>query len=313
MCTRELQRVEARRLECASGHRFDAAKQGYFNFLTGRGTTFREDTASMVAARADFQSAGHYEPLADRVAELVAEHFTVAGAESGEGRQVKVLDVGAGTGYYLGRVLTRMTAPSGDRQGAVVQQSEPPPRAIAMDISRYAMRRAAKIPGVLAVVWDVWRAWPIADASADVVLNIFAPRNGDEFVRTVRPGGLAVVVTPLANHLREVAEPLELLEMADDKERAVRERLGDLFEEVASERVSGELKLSRTDAVRLSVMGPAGHHVDPASLEARLRGLPEPLRATAAFRIQVLRRRAVSRPKQNRPEEGRFGATDRAK
>lgn len=30
--------TQDRTLSCDAGHRFDAAKQGYFNFLTGKGT-----------------------------------------------------------------------------------------------------------------------------------------------------------------------------------------------------------------------------------------------------------------------------------
>ena len=48
----------ARTLVCGAGHSFDAAKQGYFNFLVGKGTVFEADTADMVAARFDFLSAG---------------------------------------------------------------------------------------------------------------------------------------------------------------------------------------------------------------------------------------------------------------
>lgn len=287
VCQQILHRVEVRRLECLSGHRFDAAKQGYFNLLTGRGTNFREDTAVMVAARADFQSAGHYLPLASRVAELVAENVQHTTAET-SATPLRVLDVGAGTGYYLGTVLKRLDdarPAAGDALGL------PTTHAIALDISRYAMRRAAKIPGALALVWDVWRPWPIADACVDVVLNVFAPRNGEEFARVTRPGGIAVVVTPLPGHLREVAEPLELLDIADGKEAAVVERLGAEFDVVAHDTVTYDLALSRADAVRLSVMGPAGHHIDPTELEARLMSEPEPMRTTAAFRIQVLQRR----------------------
>ena len=45
-------------LACRGGHSFDAARQGYFNFLVGKGTVFEADTADMVAARFDFLVAG---------------------------------------------------------------------------------------------------------------------------------------------------------------------------------------------------------------------------------------------------------------
>ena len=45
-------------LSCRHGHSFDAAKQGYFNLLVGKGTAFEADTAEMVAARTAFLDAG---------------------------------------------------------------------------------------------------------------------------------------------------------------------------------------------------------------------------------------------------------------
>ncbi|GHD12671.1 putative RNA methyltransferase [Zhihengliuella salsuginis] len=273
VCAARLVRRDRTQLACSSGHRFDAAKQGYFNLLTGRGTSFREDTADMVAARADFQAAGHYESLADAIAEAVGAH----GRLPGDGEPLRLLDAGAGTGYYLDRVLGRR------KPGAA--------EAVAADISRYAMRRAAKLADTLALVWDVWKPLPLADASIDVLLNVFAPRNGAEFRRVVRPGGIAVVVTPLPEHLRDVAETLQLLEIAGGKEAAVAETLGDAFAPVSSGTVRTTLELSRDDALRLAVMGPAGHHLDADGLRARLADGPAVLETTAAFRVQVLRRR----------------------
>ncbi len=92
-----------RTLECGAGHHFDAAKQGYFNFLVGKGTVFEADTADMVAARFDFLSAGHYQPLADAVAELAAPALL-----STPGKRPAVLDAGTGTGHYLRAVLDRV-------------------------------------------------------------------------------------------------------------------------------------------------------------------------------------------------------------
>src|SRR6478736_8743738 len=86
----------ARTLVCGAGHSFDAARQGYFNFLVGKGTVFEADSADMVAARFDFLSAGHYLPLADAVAGLAAPALREAPAGRG-----LVLDAGTGTGHYL--------------------------------------------------------------------------------------------------------------------------------------------------------------------------------------------------------------------
>ncbi|MGP5165063.1 putative RNA methyltransferase [Arthrobacter rhombi] len=264
--------AEGRTLSCPAGHRYDAAKQGYFNLLTGRGTSFREDSAAMVQARASFLASGHYAPLAEALAQEAA---TAASA-----RLPQLLDAGAGTGYYLDAVASALKESLGTR-----------PPALALDISRYAMRRAAKLPKTQALVWDLWRPLPVADAGVDILLNVFAPRHGSEFARVLAPGGLALVVTPLPEHLAEAMEPLGLLGIAAGKDESVATALGAEFEAVHTRTIRTSLHLSRDDAVRLATMGPAGHHHDDASTRARLETHPMPSAVTAAFRLQVFRRR----------------------
>ncbi|WP_375164260.1 putative RNA methyltransferase [Zhihengliuella sp.] len=292
---------EPRRLICPTGHRYDAAKQGYFNLLTGRGTKFREDTAEMVAARASFQTAGHYEALAAQVAATVVRHLDPVGATDAEA--VRIVDAGAGTGYYLDRVIGALESTATRRDHPEQRQGQEhcgsavrvPPQlevqAIALDISRYAMRRAARIRRTTALVCDLWQPLPLHDAGVDVLLNVFAPRNGAEYGRVVRPGGLVVVVTPLPHHLGEVRAVLGLLGIAEGKENAVAERLTGAFEECGSLTVETALELGADDAVDLAMMGPAGHHSDRAGIRARIDPAAAPFRTTAAFRVQAFRRR----------------------
>lgn len=261
----------ARMLSCPAGHRFDAAKQGYFNLLTGRGTAFREDTAAMVEARARFLAAGHYAPLAHALAEEASAVLPTG--------VPRILDAGAGTGYYLEAVAGALEAAAGTR-----------PPAVALDISRFAMRRAARLPRTRALVWDLWRQLPVADAQVEVLLDVFAPRNGGEFARVLVPGGLALVATPLPDHLSEAIGPLGMLSIGTGKEESVAAALGTGFEQLRSREIRTPLRLSDDDAVRLALMGPAGHHHDEAGIRRRLAGAPLPAVVTAAFRLQVFRR-----------------------
>lgn len=274
LCAGTLATVETgdRTLSCPAGHRYDAAKQGYFNLLTGRGTSFREDSANMVQARASFLAAGHYAPLAEALAQEAAEAVP--------NRLPRLLDAGAGTGYYLDAVATALAGSRGTR-----------PPSLALDISRYAMRRAAKLPRTRALVWDLWRPLPVADAGVDVLLNVFAPRNGTEFARVLAPGGLALVATPLPEHLAEAMAPLGLLGIKAGKDESVAAALGVEFEAVHTREIRTPLHLGEDDAVRLATMGPAGHHHDDASTRARLETHPMPPSITAAFRLQVFRHR----------------------
>src|SRR4051812_16813967 len=116
-------------LRCTEGHAFDIARQGYANLLTGKAHLGTADTPQMVAARAAFLGAGHFAPLAGLVAERAAARAV------GEGC---VLDAGAGTGHYLAAVLDRLP----ERPG------------VALDISKHALRRAARAhPRAGALTW----------------------------------------------------------------------------------------------------------------------------------------------------------------
>lgn len=235
-------------LQCQAGHRFDAAKQGYFNFLTGKGTNFIEDTGPMVQAREAFQERGYYTPLAEHIAQTVSQHH--------QRENLDILDAGAGTGYYLGKILQSVPAETCD--------------ALAIDISRYAMRRAAKLPNTTAVVWDVWRQLPTADHSRDIVLNCFAPHNPAEFHRVLRSDGLCVVVTGASDHLLEVREELGMLTVGADKQKSLVEKFAAHgLAHLSSRNLNYEMQLSSEDLYNLAFMGPAGHHLSPDSLREK--------------------------------------------
>jgi 23S rRNA (guanine745-N1)-methyltransferase len=184
----------------------------------------------MVAARVAFLEAGHYAPIAAAV--------VAAAGGGGVGAGGVVVDLGAGPGYYLAAVL----------------DASPGARGVALDSSRPALRRAARAhPGIVAVACDIWDALPVQDGIADVVLNVFAPRNPGEMRRILKPGGRLVVVTPTERHLRE----LELLKVHPEK----RERLHHDLGAPTAERLV-EFALELEDVAPLVAMGPNAHHHD---------------------------------------------------
>lgn len=264
-------------LKCVDGHSFDIAKQGYINLLTGKGTKFQPDTAPMVAARDDFLDAGHYEPLANELSTLVR-------AALGEDATARcIVDAGTGTGYYLQRIMASLASLESDVPGSRVD-------AIAMDISKFALRRAARRNSQAAnLVWDLWQPFPLEANLADVVLVIFAPRNSAEFARVLKPGGTLLVVTPLPGHLAEIAGPTSMLGIQAEKETALVKAMSGEFELTASHDVIVPLSLSAADVHNVALMGPAGHHLDPADLDRTVASLPEVNPTTAAFRISVFR------------------------
>jgi 23S rRNA (guanine745-N1)-methyltransferase len=260
------------RLACPSGHSFDAARQGYFNLLVGKGTSFEADSADMVQARSDFLGNGHYRSLADAVAAAVVPLLP-------EDRAA-VLDSGTGTGHYL-RILLDSAAAQ-DR----------PVAALGLDISKFALRRAARLnPEAVNLVWDIWQPLPLADNSVDAVTVIFAPRNAAEFARVLRPSGGLLVVTPRSGHLASLAAVTGMLGIEEGKEARLAEAMGGHFDAERTSDVDVPLALSRQEAADLAFMGPAGHHLDRDAVLARLDGLSEPITAEAKFQLVVFRPR----------------------
>jgi 23S rRNA (guanine745-N1)-methyltransferase len=164
---------------------------------------------------------------------------------------------------------------------------------VALDASRAALRQAARAhPRIGAVRCDVWRALPLADGAADLLLDVFAPRNGAEFARVLRPAGTLLVVTPTAGHLRELVSTLGLLRVDADKEERVAAGLASLFRQDGQEVLAQPMELSRTGVAALVGMGPSAWHADPARLDKAIAGLPEPVRVTASVRLARYRRTA---------------------
>jgi 23S rRNA (guanine745-N1)-methyltransferase len=244
-------------VRCPDGHSFDLARQGYLH-LTAGPVAHTGDTAEMVAARAAFLTAGHYDFISRALIEA-------APAEAG-----LVVDVGAGTGHHLAAVLDGCPGMVG----------------LAVDVSKPALRRAAKAhTRAGAVLADAWRGLPVVDGVAGVLLNVFAPRNGPEFARVLAPDGVLVVVTPTAAHLGELVAALDLLTVDATKDARVAASLGPRFVENTSAVYTKELGLSRAEVAALVGMGPSAWHAEPTALLTSVAALGEPVRVTAQVRV----------------------------
>ncbi len=230
-------------LRCQAGHTFDIARHGYVSLLTGSRATSGDD-AAMARARDRFLSTGRYVPIRQAVARLAAE---------GVPEQGTVVDVGCGPGYYLAGVLDRL----------------PGARGLGLDTSARALRSAARAhERAAAATWDVFRPFPLADGVADVVLDVFAPRNPSEFRRVLRPSGRLVVVRPTGRHLAELRGQVPGMVAIDPaKEERLHEALAPFFEAAETEQVEYVTSLTRTEAVDLVGMTPSARHVNRADLD----------------------------------------------
>ena len=244
---------------CPNGHSFDVARSGYLSLLPGDAKLGSADTAEMVAARDAFLEAGHF----DSLPEALAEEAELAAPPPG-----CILDLGAGTGWYLARLLDRLPGRPG----------------LALDLSKHALRRAARAhPRIAAVACDAWRPLPVRDHVAALVLSVFAPRNGPEIARVLQPGGTLLVVTPTGRHLAELVERLGLLTVDERKEERLAATLDahlDLERRVEHE---WTLDLAREDVANAVAMGPSARHVGPRAAESGAT-------VTASFAISIYRR-----------------------
>ncbi|WP_235174506.1 putative RNA methyltransferase [Tomitella biformata] len=263
--------VEGRAVRCAAGHSFDIARQGYVG-LTGGALKFTGDSPDMVAARERFLGAGHFEALLAAVAETSARVLPHWGAEGVPGPVV--VELGAGTGHYLARVL----------DGA------PSARGVAVDASKPAARRAARAhPRAASVLTDAWARLPVADGAADLVMSVFAPRNAEESARMLRPGGTVLVLTPGPGHLGELVGPLGLVNVDERKAERLEATMAGHFEAAEMVHIESRMNLSHKDIENVIGMGPSARHGDPAQRAAAIAALPERVTVTAAAIVTVFR------------------------
>lgn len=272
-------------LRCPAGHTFDIARQGYVSLLPSGATAGTGDTAAMVQARAEFLAAGHFASLAGELAGIVGAELGGAGADGGTAGRVAdggvgvgvpgcVADAGAGTGYFLAAVLDACPGRAG----------------LALDVSKFALRRAARAhPRIGAAGCDVWRRLPVADGAAAAALSVFAPRNGAELRRILHPRGVLLVVTPEPGHLGELIGPLGLLTVDQHKDERLASQLGGYFEITGRQSHVSQLRLAHSEVAALVAMGPSARHLDEGTVAARLARLPEPAPVTVAVTLSVYR------------------------
>ena len=259
VCAEPLARVGTGQVGCATGHRFDEAKQGHLTLLPAKRRALTADTPEMVDARLRFLGRGHYAPVERALAAVVAD-ATAPGI---------VLDVGSGPGTYLAHALRAADGRRGVAQDAPVPVGrQPGPRlGVALDLSPVAIRRAARAhERAGAVVGDVTERLPVVDGAAAVVLDVFAPRNQTEYARVLHPDGVLVVVTPRTGHLAELAEAT--ITVDPEKERRLHDSLTPAFVLRSSEDLTWTMDLTPEDVHDVVHMGPSHHHVAPDAVFA---------------------------------------------
>jgi 23S rRNA (guanine745-N1)-methyltransferase len=269
-CSAQLTMTDDERgVRCDQGHRYDLAKQGYLNLMAGPQPA-NADTAAMVAARERFLGAGLFDSITAAARRLAAPSSTS-----------RILDAGAGTGRLLAALLDAGGCPDPGVPGADPIH----PRGIALDVSTAAARRSARAhPRLGAVVADVWRSLPVADASIDLVISNFAPRNSAEFARVLGPAGRLLTITPTADHLAELRSTYGLLGIQTGKSDRLAAGLADRFEPVTTDHVEHRTGWSAQSVADAIAMGPNAFH------QGADRPTPQSADVTVSVELRIWRR-----------------------
>lgn len=183
---RLLQRSATHNWRCAEGHHFDQAKQGYLNLLPAQFKRSKDpgDSKAMVQSRRRFLQSGHYQPIADQLAELITEHKSNA---------AKILDAGCGEGYYLRQLQEHVSE-----------------RCLLLgnDVSKWAVQAAAPWHKSGHYVVASNARLPYPDASLDVIICAFGFVSDAEFRRVLAPKGILITIDPLSPHLMALKQLL---------------------------------------------------------------------------------------------------------
>jgi len=226
---------------CANAHSFDIAREGYVNLLRKK---LPGDTKEMLVARRQFLEQGYYQALSDQLNELIYAHLPTSAP--------KVLDAGCGEGYYLGRLQHFLAEKQPVIQGEYV----------GIDISKDAMRLAARrYRECCFVVANLKERFVFADDTLDILLNIFAPHNVEEFARVIVPGGLLMLVIPGPAHLLQLRQEFHLLNIEEQKQQHVMEQFARSFKLLTTATLHYTMHLDNTAISQLVMMTPNFWHL----------------------------------------------------
>lgn len=256
VCGGELE-ITDKRAFCAAGHSFDRAKEGYFYLITRAGYSLSGDSPEAVMARRDFLMSGCYASLAEALLGLGKKY-----GKSG----MLLTDTCCGEGYY---------------SGYIKNHAEFPFSVTGFDLSKTAVRLAAKAyPENLYYTANI-SAIPQKDTSADILLHSFAPVHNAEFARILKPSGVFIDVIPAKRHLWELKKVLYEKPYENDEKSSV----GEPFVLTESIRTTDTVTLDESGIKNVLYMTPYAYKT-PKEAISRLLSL-KTLKTETGFVINV--------------------------
>ena len=171
--------LSGKSLVCEKRHCYDIARQGHVNFVPNQKDSFY--TKELFESRAAVFTAGVFAPVIAALGEAIGTFVS--------GDRPVLLDAGCGEGYYAKAVCP-------DRQMA----------RIGFDISKEAVRLAARGQSEASFFAADLKNIPMADDSCDVLLDVFTPANYAEFGRVLKENGVLMKLAPRSGYLHELRE-----------------------------------------------------------------------------------------------------------
>ncbi|CCN32999.1 Ribosomal RNA large subunit methyltransferase A [Vibrio nigripulchritudo SO65] len=233
LCQNDLE-LNQRTYRCENNHQFDVAKEGYVNLMPAHHKRSKDpgDNKEMTQARRRFLDSGHYQVLRESVAQT-CNHWV-------KSSQGQLLDIGCGEGYYTDLVEKHLAD----------KLSEP--RVFGLDISKVAIRYAAKRYTNCQFSVASSHRLPFSDESLDAVLRIYAPCKAEELYRVINDKGVLITVTPAARHLFQLRQGIyEEVRLHDESPEIL-----EGFTLVDEKKIHYTMPLKGSDALDLLQMTP---------------------------------------------------------
>ena len=249
--------VSANSILCGNGHCYDRAKQGYYNLLPVQQKHSRDpgDDARMVAGRREFLDQHHYQPLSDAINSLLIPQLQAS--QPPLPQPLQLLDCGCGEGYYSTRLEAALNLKALQHQ------------LIGVDISKHAIKAACQRSKNITWIVASGTKLPVAPASQQAMLCLFAPLSSNAFHQSLTPSGLLLVATTGSEHLLELREQIypEVRRNAYDP----LPEITPLFEPITMKQVQYRFTLTDNGSIlQLLAMTPHQWRTDAAARERLL-------------------------------------------
>ena len=231
-------------LKCSKGHCFDISSSGYVNLLKpGKMNNAKAgDSKEMIRARTSFFESGAYSKIKDTICDICSE---LGGS--------LIVDAGCGEGYYTEGIALSL-------KNATV---------IGFDMSKFGCEHGSKhakkhgVENALYAVSSIFEM-PIADCSADIIVNMFAPVADKEFSRVLSPNGYLIVGSAGISHLDGLKAKIYDISYPNEEKFLEYED----FELITTKRLKYSVKITGNDTIySLFTMTPYFHRTSLADKE----------------------------------------------